>query len=136
MANQTWKDMGLKIDNASGTITDISAYVNSQSLQSSIAMLEETGMGVTTKQVVSGMADIKIPLNGWLNSTTEGIFGPVISGTSVAKTVNFQQKTGRHFTGEFLPSSVQISGNPGELQAWSCELTLDGALTRTSVAAT
>lgn len=136
MGNKLWKDMGVKIDNASGTITDISAYVNSQSLEAAITDLDTTGMGATSRSRVNGLGDISIPLNGFVNTTTEGIFGPITNGTSVTKTMDFTAFTGRHFTGEFLPTAVSFSGSPDTLELWSATMVLTGALNRTSVAAT
>ena len=132
MANWTWKDMGLKIDNSGSTLTDIGAYVNNQSLQAAITDLETTGMGATAKTRMNGLADISIPLNGFLNGTTEAIFGKITGGTSVTKTVQFQAKSNRFYYGEFLPTNVQISGSPDTLELWSATLVLTGALTRTS----
>lgn len=133
MGNKLWKDMGFKIDNAAGTITDISAYVNSQSLEAAITDLDTTGMGATSRSRVNGLADISVPINGFVNSTTEPIFGPLINGTSVTKTVEFKSYTGRYFNGEFLPTAVSFSGSPDTLQLFSTTLVLTGAINRTSV---
>lgn len=135
MANKTWKDMGIKLDGSTGTIVDISAFVNSQSLQSAITILESTGMGATSRTKQNGLPNISIPLNGFLNGTTEAIFGKIISGTSATKTFSFQAFTGRHFTGECVPSNIQFSGTPDDLETFSTTLEVTGAVTRTSVAA-
>ena len=136
MANWTWKDMNLSIDNASTAMTAIGLYVNSQSLASAITILESTGMGATSRTKQNGLPNISIPISGFLNSTTEGIFGPIISGTSVAKKFSIQAATGRHFTGSCFPSNIQFSGTPDTLELFSTTLELTGACTRTAVAGT
>jgi hypothetical protein len=130
----SWKDMGLKIDSSTGVLTDISAYVNSQTLASAITDLDTTGMGATSKTRQNGLADKSIPLNGFTNSTTEAIFGPLLNGTSVTKTVEFKAATGKYYNGEFLPTQIQFSGSPDTLEVWSATLVNSGVLNRTSVA--
>jgi hypothetical protein len=134
MPDYSWKDMGLKIDNATGTLTDISAFVNNQSLSAAITDLDTTGMGATNKTRQNGLSDKSIPLNGFLNSTTEAIFGPILNGTSVTKTIEFKAAANKFYNGEFLPSQIQFSGSPDTLELWSATLVNSGALNRTSVA--
>jgi hypothetical protein len=135
MAVDTWKNLGFKIDSAAGSITDISAYVNSASLQAAITIIESTGIGATARTKQNGLGNITVPINGFVNSTTEAIFGPIINGTSITKTVEFKIRTGRYFTGEVIPSSIQFSGSPDTLQTFSAQLEFNGACTRTSQAA-
>lgn len=135
MANLTWKNMGFKLDGATGTITDISSYVNSQSIQSAITDLMTTGMGATSNSRLNGLGNVSVPINGFVNSTTRGIFAPLMGGTSVTKTFNFQIGTGMHLTGECLPTNVQFSGSPDTLELFSSTLVVTGAVTSTSVAA-
>lgn len=135
MGNKHFKDMGLRIDKTS-TLVDIGAYINNQSLQSAIDLFEDTGAGVANKTRTPGLADISVPINGWVNSTTELIFGPCLDGTAVSKTVEFRSYTGRYFNGECYPSNIQFSGSQNNLQTFSATLNLTGALNRTSVALT
>lgn len=135
MAQYTWKDAGFLIAGAGTSVkTDISAYVNTDGLQSAITDLDTTGLGATSHTRINGLANVSIPLNGFLNSTTEGIFGPIISGTSVAKTFIYKVKAStRAYTGSALPTNIQFSGNVNTLQLFSCTLVVTGALTRTSI---
>ncbi len=134
MANKTYKDVTFKIDNAAGTITEITAYVNQASLQRAIGLLEDTALSDANKSVLSGLAGTTLPINGFVNTTTDGIFGPMIqTATSVTKTVQYGAYTGRYYKGEALPSNIKYSGQVGGLQMFSVDLTFDGAVTRTSV---
>lgn len=134
MANKTYKDVTFKIDNASATLTDISAFCNQASLQRSINLLEDTSFSDANRSVLTGLAGTTVSINGFVNTTTDGIFGPLIAtATSVTKTTQYGAYTGRFYYGEALVSNVQYSGSVDSLQTFSCDLTFDGAVTRTSV---
>src|SRR5512139_3905670 len=101
MANKTHKNMAFKLDNAAGSLTAIGAYCNQQTLTRAIDMLEDEGMGQEERTFLPGLAGTTIALNGFINTTTEGIFGPLVSdNTSIAKTFEFQAYSGRYYNGE------------------------------------
>jgi hypothetical protein len=126
-------DIDFKIDGSTGSIVDITAYTNSASIQGGADILDVTAFGATGPGVQHGLARCTIPVNGFVNSTTEGIFGPLVGNrTSVLKTVGFYNGI-KWYTGEFLPENVEFSGDPASLIAWSCNLTINGTVTRTSV---
>lgn len=132
MANKIWKDCTIKLDNASGTLTALTSYVNQANLQAAIEILEDTALSDSSRSIVHGIHSATIPLNGFVNTTTDGIFGPLIAGrTSVTKTVEFYNGT-RYYNGECLPSDVQYSGAVNTLVTFSCTLEFDGAINRTS----
>ena len=135
MANTTFKNMALKIDNASATLTDISSYVNQVSLERAINLLEDTSFADSNKSVLTGLAGTKVSLNGFVNTTTDAIIGPMINAaTSVTKTVEYRAYTGRYYNGEVLLSNIRYSGSVDNLQTFSVDATFDGAVNRTSVA--
>lgn len=134
MANLDWSNMGFKIQgNATSTLIDISSYVNSQSLAAAITMLDTTGMGAANRTRVNGLSDRSADINYFVNTTTEGVFGPLHNGTSIPKRAQFQVNTGRYFNGSVLPSNIQISGSPDTLEMGSVTLMFTGAVNRTSV---
>lgn len=135
MANKTYKDVAFKIDNAGGTLTDISSFVNQVNLQRALNLLEDTSLADANKSVLAGLAGTTVSINGFINTTTEGIFGPLVNAaTSVTKTAEFRAYTGRYYNGEVLLSNVQISGSVDNLQTFSADAQFDGAVNRTSVA--
>ena len=84
--------------------------------------------------VLTGLAGTTISVNGFVNTTTDGIFGPLIAtATSVTKTTQYGAYSGRFYYGEALVSNIQYSGSVDSLQTFSADLTFDGAVTRTSV---
>jgi hypothetical protein len=130
------RDMSAKVDNASGTLTSIGAYCSQQALAHAIDMLDVTGMGRTLQHFQPGLGKLEITLNGYINTTTDGIFTPLVStNTSMSKTVEFQVYAGRYVNSEFWVSSVDVSGSRDSLETWSAKFALaTTVINRTSVA--
>ena len=129
------KDLELHLDNSTGTLVEISDYVNDQALQTAFDVFRTDGVGSSDPERQHGKADASVPLNGWINSTTEAIFGPLQGNrTSTTKTM-FYYNGVKFYTGEFLISDVEFSGSPNDLQTWSCTLAQSGAVSRTSTTA-
>lgn len=134
MANTTSRDQDFKIDNASATLTSIKAYLNQIDLDRTLELIEDTAMSDTNRSYVHGLAGTKVSINGMVNTTTDGIFGPLVNAaTSVTKTVEWKSYTGRYYNGEVLLTSVKYSGKTNSLQTFSADMTFDGAVNRTSV---
>ena len=135
MANKIFKDMTIKIDNAAGSLTDITTSLSSASIRSVQDTIEDTAMADATKSYLFGQAGASVPLSGMVNTTTDGIFGPLIGNrTTATKTFQYTAYTGRVYRGEILVTSVEYSGSTNSLQTFSAEGTFDDAVTRTSVA--
>lgn len=135
MANKTYKDITFSIDNAAGSLTAITGFVNQVSLQRAINLLEDTGLSDANKSVLTGLAGTTVSISGMVNSTVDGIFGPMIAAaTSVTKTVQYGAYTARYYNGEVLVSNVQYSGSVDSLETFSVDMTFDGAVNRTTVA--
>lgn len=134
MANRWGNDIAVCVDVAAGTTSRITAWTNQASIQGAIDILDQTGFGNTTPDIMHGISRVTIPLNGFVNSTTEAIWGPLLVGrTSVSKTCGFYNGL-KWYKGEFFPDSVEFSGTPDSLQTWSVNLLSDGAITRSSTA--
>lgn len=140
MANKIYKDMQIRIDNAAGSLTDITSYLSSASIRAVQDTIEDTGMGDDERQYLFGLGGATIPLAGMVNTTTDGIFGPLKGNrTTATKTVEYRaytinSTTARYYNGEALITSVEYSGSTNSLETFSCEATFDGAVNRTTVA--
>ena len=146
MANLTYKAMRFKFDkpNTTGTLvlTDITAYVNQASLQRAINLLDDSSLADANRSVLTGLAGTTISINGFVNTTTDGTFGPMIAAaTSVTRTFEYRThatnstgNVGRFYNGEVLLSNVQYSGSVDNLQTFSADMTVDGAVNRTTAA--
>ena len=129
------RDMGFKIDGASATLVDIKAYCNQADLQRTLDLIEDTAMSDTNRSYLHGLAGTTISINGMVNTTTDGIFGPLVNAaTSITKTVEYKAYANRFYNGEVLLTNVQYSGSTNSLQTFSVSATFDGAVNRTSVA--
>lgn len=139
MANLTYKSMRFRLDNSTG-IQNLTAYVNQAQLQRAINLLEDTALSDANKSVLTGLAGTTLSINGFVNTTTDAMFGPLIAAaTSVTKTFEYRilstnstGTVGRFYNGEVLVSNVQYSGSVNNLQTFSADMTVDGAVNRTS----
>lgn len=135
MANTIYKDITIKIDNAAGSLTDVTAYLSSGSIRATQDTIEDSAMGDTEKQYLFGLAGASFPISGMVNTTTDGILGPLLGNrTTATKTFQYGAYSGRVYRGEVLVTSVEYSGSTNSLQTFTAEATFDGAITRTSVA--
>ena len=138
MSNKTYKDMTFRIGGASTSIlTDITAYINQQDLKATLSLIESTAMADSKRRYIPGLTGDTLSINGMVNTTTDGIFGPLVSAsTSVSKRCEFKAYAGRFYTGNVFPSDVTYSGKTNSLETFSANFNVDGALNRTSVALT
>jgi hypothetical protein len=140
MANKIYKDMRIKIDNASASLTDITSYLSSASLRAVQDTIEDTSLADGNRSYLFGLAGASIPLSGMVNTTTDAIFGPLVGNrTTVTKTIEYRAyptnstgSVGRFYNGEVLITSVEYSGSVNSLETFSCEAVFDGAVNRTS----
>lgn len=134
MVDKTYKDMTFKIDNAAGSITAITSHLNNQSITGTMAVLENSALGDANQSFRPGIAGATVSINGFMNSTTEGIFGPLIGNdTAVTKTVEVYNGI-QYYNGEAWVTNVQQSGAQNDLITFSADLTITGAVNRTSKA--
>jgi hypothetical protein len=135
MTNYIFKDETIKIDNASASLTDITAFCTSISINGSQDLIEDSGMSDEEKSYLYGQAGATVSLGYIVNSTTEAIFGPLIGNrTTITKTFQHTIAAGKVYRGEFLNTAVEQSGSTNSLQVGSYAGTLDGVMIKTSVA--
>jgi len=134
MASYIYKDETIKLDNASGTLTDITNWLTSETLSAAQDLIEDSAMGDEERSYMPGMAGATLTLAGILNSTTEAIFAPLVGNrTTATKTIQRTAASGKVLRGEVLPTAVEFSGSTNSLQTWSFSGTFDGVMIKTSV---
>jgi hypothetical protein len=136
MANnfKTYSTMTFKLDNATGHITDITSVTNNAALNGAMNIIEALAISDTTKTVYPGVGTGAFSLNGWINTTSDALFGPLVGNrTSISKTFGFFNGL-KYYNGEAFPSKVAMSGKANDMMTWSSDFTVNGAVTRTSVA--
>ena len=136
MANTTFKDNAFRISGASTSVlTAITSYINQQDLKATLSLIESTAMGDTKRRYIPGLSGNSVTVNGMVNTTTDGIFGPLVSAaTSVSKRFEYKAYASRFYNGNIFVSDVTYSGRLNQLQTFSATFSVDGNLNRTSVA--
>lgn len=123
-----------KLDNAAGTLTDISAYVDSVSgIANTTDMLETTTFGSTSKSFIPGLRNgDTISVSGkWdstLNTQIVALLGATASSTfeySPAGTTAGTPKV----SGECFVTSYETSSAVADLVTFSISLQISGAVT-------
>jgi hypothetical protein len=134
MADKTGKDIQIWIDDSTGVLTALTLHLNSETLTGVHSNLQNTAFTEDEHAYVNGVAGWTETINGFWNSTTEGIFGPLI-GNRTSKTKTVQTYDGiKYINGEVVPSNIQRSGSVDTVVTFSADLTGTGAANRTSVA--
>ena len=133
MAFTHGKDSVFKLDNASGSLTDISAFVNNVDFPETADVSETTTLGADNKTYIAGLKDATISLSGLWDATADAIFGAVV-GQSATLSYEYSPEgtaSGKiKYTGEAILTSYAISSPVGEAVGYSADLQVSGAVTR------
>ena len=133
MAFTHGKDSVFKLDNASGSLTDISTYVNNVDFPETADVSETTTLGADNKTYIAGLKDATISLAGLWDATADAIFGAVV-GQSATLSYEYRPEgtaSGKiKYTGEAILTSYAISSPVGDAVGYSADLQVSGAVTR------
>lgn len=124
-----------KIQNAAGTLVDISNVLRDVSLPISADTPETTAFGSTNKSYVIGIKDGRFSCSGMYDAATDAILEGIF-GLEAARTFEYGPEgsaTGRvKYTGSVFLTSYTVSGSVSDMVAASCEFQVTGALTRST----
>jgi|TARA_R100001509_G_scaffold100906_1_gene59007 predicted secreted protein len=133
MAFTHGKDSVFKLDNASGSLTDISSFVNNVDFPETADVSETTTLGADNKTYIAGLKDATISLAGLWDATADAIFGAVV-GQSATLSYEYSPEgtaSGKiKYTGEAILTSYAISSPVGDAVGYSADLQVSGAVTR------
>jgi hypothetical protein len=128
------KSTNFTLDDTSGSVRDISAFVNNVDFPETTETAETTAFGSTAKSYIVGLTDSTISVSGMWDSTLDGyiaggaepasrsfVFGPAGSTAGNVK-----------YTGEAIVTSYSISNPVGDVVTFSLDLQVTGAVTRTT----
>ena len=127
------KSSVFKLDNASGSLTDISAFVNNVDFPETADVAETSVLGASNKTYIVGLKDATISLSGLFDATSDAIFGAVVGQTA---TLSFEYSpegtaSGKiKYTGECILTNYAMSSPVGDVVAYSADLQVSGAVTR------
>jgi predicted secreted protein len=134
------KNAYFALDNASGSLINISNTLNEISLPREIETAETTAFGDTDKTYITGLADATVSLSGMFDATVDAQINGTISALKSGSvgSVSFQYgpagsaSANPKFTGEAIVTSYEISSPVGEVVTYSLELQVTGGVTGTT----
>ena len=129
------KNTVFKLDNAGGTLTDVSNVLNNVSFPRETEILETTSFGSSFRTYVVGFQNATISIEGSYDASVDAHLAGVLGQDA---TLSFEYgpegaTAGNvKYTGEAYLTSYETSGAVGEIVSFSAELQVSGAVTRAS----
>ena len=126
-------DSVFKLDNAGGSLTDISTYVNNVDFPETADVAETSTLGASNKTYIVGLKDATISLGGLFDATVDAILGAVVGQSATLSFEYSQEGTGSgkvKYTGECILTSYTLSSPVGDVVGFSADLQVSGAVTR------
>src|ERR1051326_5052194 len=119
-----------KIDDGTGTLRDITSYVNSSNLQRMLDLLDTTTFGANSKTYITGFADAKIPFGGFWDATLDGYLAGAIDALAAGTLSSLSWElypegtaTGKvKYSGEAVMTSYEATMGAQQADTWSSEL--------------
>lgn len=138
MAFYHGKGLVFKIDNAAGTITALTAYVDSVDFDNSVDMGETTTAGAEDKTFVSGQAEHDLSISGkWDDTATTGPDAILFSLIGLETSSSFEfgpagSTAGKvKYLGECFLTGYKPSTPVGGVVTFTADFKITGAVTRT-----
>jgi len=127
------KDSVFKVDNSSGTLTDISTYVNSVDFPETADVAETSTLGDSSKSYIVGLKDATLSIGGLWDSTLDGVLGPVL-GQSATLSFEYHPEgtaSGKiKYNGECILTSYSQASPVGDVVTFSADFQVSGDVTR------
>ncbi len=127
------KSAVFKVDNAAGSIQDISNTLNSVSFPREAETLETTSFGSSDRTYVVGFKNQTISIEGSFDAATDTILAGILGAEA---SVSFEYgpegstSTFTKYTGECFMTSYETSAGVGDVVSYSAEFQITGAVTR------
>jgi hypothetical protein len=127
------KAASFKVDNAAGSLTDISNTLNSVSFPREAETLETTSFGSSDRTYVVGFKNQTISIEGSFDATVDTHLAAVL-GQEASLSFEYGPEgttsTYTKYTGECLMTSYETSAGIGDIVSFSAEFQITGAVTR------
>lgn len=131
------KDAAFKIDNASATLTDLTAYVDSVDFSQSVDTAESTTMGKEAKTYLVGLSDATMSISGKYDSTASTGPDVTLSGLVGYDTpVDFEYgpegsaNGATKYSGTCILTGYAISAPVGDVVTFTADFQVTGAITK------
>jgi predicted secreted protein len=134
------KNAYFALDNASGSLINISDTLNEVSMPQEIETAETTAFGNTDKTYITGLADATVSLSGMFDATIDAQISGAITALKAGTvgSLSFEYGPGgsasatRKYTGEAIVTSYELSSPVGDVVTYSLELQVSGGVTGTT----
>jgi hypothetical protein len=132
----------ISIDNAAGSLQDLSPYISNISFPTSLDLQDASVLGNTFKTYVVGMSDGTISVEGRYDPVSDAHFdglraagGSLTGGGTITVRYDPQGSTSTlpRFTTEAFLTSYEVSTGVDGIASWSAEFQCSGAITRTTI---
>lgn len=134
------KNSVIKVDNAAGTLVDISAVTNSVEMPRSLDTGETSTFGTSAKTYIAGLNDGTVSISGLfdpaVDATLSASVDAVAAGTLASATVEWSpagtpnSASKPKFTCEVIWTSYSVSAGVGDVETFKLEGQRTGATTR------
>ena len=127
------KSAVFKVDNAAGTLTDISNTLNTVSFPREAEVLETTSFGSSDRTYIVGFKNGTISIDGSFDATVDTHLAAILGQDA---TVSFEYgpegstSTYTKYTGEAIMTSYETSAGVGDIVSFSAAFQISGAVTR------
>jgi hypothetical protein len=127
------KSADFRLDNAGGSLIDLSSYLDNVSFPQPIETAETTTFGSSSKSYIVGLKDSTISVSGKWDATPDAQIAAVLGQ---AATLSFQYGpagstvSNIKYTGECYVTSYDVTAPVGDVVTFSLELQVTGAVTR------
>jgi hypothetical protein len=127
------KSTVFKVDNSSGTLTNISDTLTDVSFPQSVDTAETSTFGSSAKSYVVGLTDSSLSISGNFDATVDAHLAGIL-GQSASVSFEYGPEGSTagfvKYTGEALLTSYEKSGAIGDVVSYSAEFQVTGAITR------
>ena len=131
------KNAYIRLDNSSGTLTDLSSITNEVSYSQSIDTADTSTYGTNAKTYITGQNDATVSLTGLFDATSatviEGTINALIAGTIASATLEFGPEGSasgdKKYTMEVIVTSYEIGAPVSDVVSLSVEFQRTGATT-------
>ena len=131
------KNAYIRLDNSSGTLTDLSSITNEISYSQSIETSDTSVYGSNAKTYITGLNDATVSLSGMFDATSAGVIeatiDALIDGTNASATLEFGPEGSasgkKKYTMEVIVTSYDIGAPVSDVVSLSVEFQRTGATT-------
>jgi hypothetical protein len=127
------KSTVFKVDNAGGSLTDISNTLTDVSFPQTVDTAETSTFGSSAKSYVVGLTDSSLSVSGNFDATVDAHLAGVLGqAASLSFEYGPEGSTAGYvkYTGEAYLTSYEKSGAIGDVVSYSAEFQVTGAITR------